>query len=150
MPVLIQRCWINATDHRSEHRCDDDHVVGIAEDRHEVGHEIKGRRKVRQEEQQPGPVTSAQRAILRQIPDQADHVRYEAPRLGEVNSRWRMSTRSRRNASQVRAGAMASLMTRSKTGTHAVSQGSLGHVPKVIGQGSTVAACQSRSGWMRW
>jgi hypothetical protein len=41
-PVLVDRCWSGAPGDRAQRERNDERVVGVAEDRDEVGHQVDG------------------------------------------------------------------------------------------------------------
>src|SRR5688572_21103884 len=73
-PVPGQRLPARPPDDRPQGPGHHDDVVGVAQDRHEVGHQIDRGDEIGQQEPEPDAHGRRQRAVGRQSPDEAEHV----------------------------------------------------------------------------
>ena len=69
-PLLPNGLGSSAPNHASQHESDEDRVVGVAEDRHEVGNEVHRERQIAEEQEQSKSNRAAQRRVTAESADE--------------------------------------------------------------------------------
>src|SRR3990170_7343763 len=80
-PVPADRVGAGTPDDRTQHRGDDDDVVGVADHRDEVGNQVEREGQVGEQEPEPDAYPPVERAVGRESPEQSHGVRKQADRL---------------------------------------------------------------------
>jgi hypothetical protein len=82
-PVTGDRVRSGPADHRSQDERDEDRVVGVAEDRDEVGDQVDRHRQVGEQAPQPEAYAAGQRGVAREPGDEPEQVGQQPDRVTE-------------------------------------------------------------------